>query len=235
MLVALDGPAAAGKSSTAGAVASRTSLLHVDTGLIYRVLAYEAQAHAVDGLENLHYFTVDDIRSLNIHWKQDNYEFLPQLDDPQWPVLIRIPEIGLGAAALAQNQTVRAWVMETVDALRHNDNLLVSGRDVGTVMFPNADLKIFLTADPSVRALRRLRQRGISNPRLQLLEAETRALEERDHKDRERAIAPLRCAEDALVVDTSNSMFEDQVQYIVDQILHLRCVADSNRMGALQI
>jgi cytidylate kinase len=221
MLVALDGPAAAGKSSTAREVAARMGLLHVDTGLIYRVLALRWQSTLHTIPSQIESFLANK-ENVNINWRTDEVELEPVSASASWRTQIRTPEVANAAGLLAQDPKVRAWVHNMVCAVRPVRDLVVSGRDVGTVMFPDADLKIFLTADLEVRARRRLRENGFHTPSSQELHEEGRLLEARDRFDRERKIAPLRCAKDAVVVDTSTLRLDEQVGRISTLIEEIR-------------
>lgn len=220
MIVALDGPAGSGKSSTAQAVAERTGLLHVDTGLIYRVLAYAAKMTDRAGKEgNWRNLSDLDFSVLDVQWVASGAELLPVFADLRWRELIREPEITAGAAYLAQVPAGRSQVISMVRALAVEQHLIASGRDIGTAVFPDAPLKIFLTADLGTRASRRLLQRGIDNPSLYEITSEIQELDARDRFDRERPIAPLRVAPNAVVIDTTNLTFGQQVQIILDHII----------------
>src|SRR5690606_11193037 len=116
---------------------------------------------------------------------------------------------------IAAVPAVRTWLLGRIRAAARGADVVADGRDMGTIVFPNADVKIFLTARPEVRARRRLLQRGSAEPTPGALAAETERLIERDRKDSERATAPLRRAPDAVVVDTTQLTFDQQVERIV--------------------
>jgi cytidylate kinase len=219
MIVALDGPAGSGKSSSAQAVAERTGLLHVDTGLVYRMLALIAKRTGRAGQDgNWHNLLELDLSLLEVEWVRTDAELSPVYDDLHWRDLIREADITAGAAYLAQVPAGRSQVIDMVRVLASNQHLIVSGRDTGTAIFPDAPLKIFLTADLETRATRRLLQRGTACPPLDILTREMQELDARDRLDRERPIAPLRVASDAVVIDTTDLTFDQQVQLILDHI-----------------
>ena len=210
-VIAIDGPAASGKSSTAAAVAKALGALHLDSGALYRGLTRVAlDAATADPGQVL---AAADRRRLVL--RLDGAEISPYLDGAPAEPLIRTPEVTAGVSDIAAIGRCRDWVnIRLRAAAAGNRVLILDGRDIGTAVFPDARLKVFLTASPESRARRRLAQRGEVFD-AQSLARETEALAVRDALDAGRAIAPLRQAGDAVVLDTSDLSFRAQVDIIV--------------------
>ena len=210
-VIAIDGPAASGKSSTAAAVANTLGALHLDSGALYRGLTRVALD---EGTADPHrVLAAADRRQLVL--RLDGAEIAPYLDGAPAERLIRTPEVTARVSEIAAMGPCRDWVNIRLRAAAAGDRVLVlDGRDIGTAVFPDARLKVFLTASPASRARRRLAQRGAVFD-AQSLAQETSALAIRDALDAGRAMAPLRQAADAVVVDTSNLTFRAQVDIIV--------------------
>jgi cytidylate kinase len=222
-VITVDGPAASGKSSTARAVARRLGWAHLDSGSLYRAITLAA-------LDNLG----EERRAKGEGWPPQRLVALAE-DLPVRLVLVKdvfrpeVAGVSVGEAIREERVTravseiaaipeVRQWVnARQREAVRgHPAGVVVEGRDIGTVVFPEAPLKIFLTASPEERARRRLAQRGgaeRSGP--EELRRETDALAQRDHADSTRAVAPLRPPSDAVQVDTSASSLDEQVATVV--------------------
>ena len=211
-VIAIDGPAASGKSSTAAAVARALGFAHIDSGSLYRALTWvsvRAGVHdpavilALAG--RLHVGLQSDGDAMRVH--------IDGIDDPE--SAIRMLEVNAGVSAIAALPTLRDWVnVKLRAASADTSGVVIDGRDIGTAVFPDADLKVFLTATAAARAERRLRQRGHVVDPIELA-AETAKLAERDRLDTSRAAAPLRQASDAVVLDTTALTFEEQVERIV--------------------
>ncbi len=210
-VIAIDGPAASGKSSTAAAVAKALGALHLDSGALYRGLTRVALDAATTDPDHL--LAAADRRRLVL--RLDGAEIAPSLDGAPAEPLIRTPEVTAGVSDIAAIGRCRDWVnIRLRAAAAGNRVLILDGRDIGTAVFPDARLKVFLTASPESRARRRLAQRGEVFD-AQSLARETEALAVRDALDAGRAIAPLRQADDAVVLDTSDLSFRAQVDIIV--------------------
>lgn len=222
-VIAIDGPSASGKSSTARAVAQALGFSHLDSGSLYRGVTLVAQreaarnpALAVAPLDSIGAETVlraAEDRGLRLH--PDGIGFAVYLEGEPADDPIRSPEVTAQVSAISAIPVVREWINSHLRSMvRAGSNVVVDGRDIGTVVFPDADLKIFLTASPETRAGRRISQRGGSTDPDRLRE-ETAALAARDHADSTRAVAPLRRAPDAIDLDTTALTFEAQVERIV--------------------
>ena len=222
-VLAIDGPSASGKSSTARAVAEAIGFAHLDSGSLYRGVtlvalreaARRGQAHddplAVLDAEAI--LRAAEDRGLML--QPDGAGFAAYLEGEPVDGEIRGPRVTGAVSAVSAVPVVREWVNTRLRAMvRAGRDVVVDGRDIGTVVFPDADLKIFLTASPEARAGRRISQRGqpVEPARL---EAEAAALAARDTADSTRAVAPLKPAEDAIPIDTTTLGFEEQVARIV--------------------
>jgi len=201
--IAIDGPAGAGKSTIGALVAERLGYLFLDTGAMYRAVALAAQRRGIDPDDGEHLATLAREVRVNIGppTVRDGraYTVLLDGDDVTWA--IRAPEIDRSVSQVARVPGVREALVEQQRALASRGRLVMVGRDIGTVVLPNADRKVFLTASASERAKRRedeLRARGQVRPRQELLQEILR----RDRLDSEREVAPLRAAEDAIIVQT---------------------------------
>jgi cytidylate kinase len=222
-VIAIDGPAASGKSSTARAVAEALGFAHLDSGALYRGVtlvalresARRGRAHEdpLDVLDPETVLRAAEDRGLML--QPDGAGFAAYLEGEPVDTEIRGARVTGCVSAVSAVPVVREWINSRLRAMvRAGRDVVVDGRDIGTVVFPDADLKIFLTASPTVRAGRRINQRGAdADPTL--LEAEAAALAARDHADSTRQTAPLRPADDAVEVDTSTLAFAEQVDYIV--------------------
>ncbi len=210
-VIAIDGPAASGKSSTAAAVAQALGALHLDSGALYRGLTRVALDEATTDVTQV--LAAADRRGLSL--RLVGAEIAPFLDDAPAEPLIRSSEVTAKVSEIAALGPCRDWVNRRLrDAAAGERVLVLDGRDIGTAVFPDARLKVFLTASPQSRARRRLAQRGNLFD-AQSLARETAALAHRDTLDTGRAIAPLRQADDAVVLDTTDLTFRDQVAIIV--------------------
>jgi cytidylate kinase len=211
VVIAIDGPAASGKSSTAAAVARELGALHLDSGALYRALT--AIAGGLEASDPALLLRAAESRGLEL--RQAGGALVPFLDDRDAEPLLRSPAVNSLVSEVSAWLPVRAWVNARLRASAANAGILVlDGRDIGTAVFPDAPVKIFLTATPEARARRRLLQRGRPADPVELAR-ETALLAERDRRDRARPLAPLRRAEDAVVLDTTELAFEEQVGEIV--------------------
>jgi CMP/dCMP kinase len=222
-VIAIDGPSASGKSSTARAVAEALNLAHLDSGALYRGVTLVALRESArrgrvheDPLEVLDAETVlraAEDRGLML--QPDGAGFAAYLEGEPVDTELRGARVTGCVSAVSAVPVIREWINTRLRAMvRAGRDVVVDGRDIGTVVFPDADLKIFLTASPSARAGRRINQRGAAvDPNL--LEAEAAALAARDHADSTRQTAPLKPAEDAVLLDTTALTFAEQVERIV--------------------
>lgn len=223
-VIAIDGPSASGKSSTARAVAEALGFAHLDSGSLYRGVTLVALrelarrdlegADPIGGLGPEAILRAAEDRGLML--QPDGAGFTAYLEGEPVDDEIRSTDVTAHVSAVSAVPVIREWINSRLRAaVRAGRNVVVDGRDIGTVVFPDADLKIFLTASTEARAGRRITQRG-AEVDARRLEEEAAALAARDQADSSRAVAPLRRAEDAVALDTTKLQFNDQVKAIVD-------------------
>ena len=207
-VIAIDGPAASGKSSTAQMVAEKLGFLHVDSGSLYRAATAAMLRREKDASRWTEQSVLDAAGPLELRAARTS--FYPVLEGRAIEEEIRGPDVTRNVSRVAQMPRVREWVNTKVREAAASKNVVVDGRDMGTVVFPDADLKIFLVADSRERALRRLRQRGTPASE-QLLDDETIRIRERDERDAKQTVP----APDAVTIDTTGLTQSEQVEQIV--------------------
>jgi cytidylate kinase len=211
-VVTIDGPAAAGKSTTARALAGRLGFLYIDTGALYRALALKLVREGLSPDDPAGVAALLEGTTLDLSGTPEQAHVF--LDGADVSREIRTPEVSEVSSRLAARGDVRRRLVEFQRGLRERGPLVGEGRDLGTVVCPDADVKIYLDADLETRARRRARElqgRGIAAA----LEQVRVDLERRDARDRGRAESPLRAAHDAVHVDTSGMEVEDQVEAVL--------------------
>jgi cytidylate kinase len=223
-VIAIDGPSASGKSTTARAVAVALGFAHLDSGALYRgvtlVALREAARRGQEGKEPLQVVDAETIlraaEDRGLMLQPDGAGFAAYLEGVPVDAEIRGAKVTANVSAISAVPVIREWINSRLRAMvRAGRDVVVDGRDIGTVVFPDADLKVFLTATPEARAGRRITQRG-AELNAKRLEAETNALTARDKADSSRSVAPLKRAADAVPLDTTSLNFEEQVRFIVD-------------------
>lgn len=204
--IAIDGPSGAGKSTLARRLAAELGYVYVDTGAMYRSIGlYTLRAGADCGNEAAVAALLPKI-SLSLEYQDGAQHILLNGEDVS--DAIRTPEVSMAASAVSAHPPVRAFLLETQRELARRQNVLMDGRDIGTVILPNAQVKIFLTASPEERARRRfeeLKARGEAVTYEQVLED----VVQRDYNDTHRAAAPLKAVPDAVTVDTTGLTFDE--------------------------
>ena len=214
--IAIDGPGGAGKSSLAKAVAKKLSILHVDTGAIYRTIGYAAFARGLNAKDESQIAPLLKTIRIDMAFDEAGRQKM-LLDGKDVSREIRLPEISMYASNVSALPCVRAYLLEMQRDIARKRSVIMDGRDIGTVVLPDADLKIYLTASAEERARRRcleLSERGTPEP----YEAVLREINERDEQDMHRAIAPLREAADAVRLDTSALNFDESEQALLKLI-----------------
>lgn len=207
--IAIDGPAGAGKSTIAKMVSAQLGYIYVDTGALYRTIAlYISENHIADediaaSLENA------DVSLRFIDGAQRVFLGGRDVSD-----LIRTPEISMEASRTSAIPAVREYLFGTQQKIARENNVIMDGRDIGTVVLPDADVKIFLTASPEERAMRRYKELA-EKPDCPRYEDILKDIIERDYNDMHRATAPLRQADDAVLVDTTHLTLDESAQEIV--------------------
>lgn len=213
IIVAIDGYSSCGKSTIAKALAKYAGYTYVDTGAMYRAVALYAQRLEV-GDEKLEEKLLSQLNHIEVSFIQTPSGQHVTLNGEDVEAYIRTLEIGNLASQISTIKAVRAFLVAQQQAMGEKKNIVMDGRDIGTVVFPNAELKLFLTASPEVRAERRykeLQSKG-ENP---VFEEVLRDTNDRDYRDTHRAESPLRQADDAVVVDNSHMTREEQMQHII--------------------
>jgi len=220
-VIAIDGPAASGKSSTAREVARRLGWAHLDSGALYRALTLaaldnigETGGGRGEGWSPQRILALADELPIRLVLVAD--VFRPEVAGVDVEVAIRTPRVTALVSEVAAVPAVREWVnaRQRQAVAGWPRGVVVDGRDIGTVVFPEAPLKVFLTAAPGARAGRRLAQRG-ETPDPDQVRREAAALEARDEADAARPVAPLRPAPDAVVLDTTELSLDEQVARVV--------------------
>ena len=213
--VAIDGPAGAGKSTIARQAAQRLQFVYVDTGAIYRTVGYAAFSEGIALTDTTSIAALLPKLAVSLRWENGLQHM--QLNGRDVTDLIRQPEISTYASVSAAIPEVRAFLLNTQREIARTHSVVMDGRDIGTVVLPDADLKIYLTASAEERARRRcleLSERGTPKAYEEVL----REINERDYQDMHRDIAPLREAADAVHFDTSKLSFEESEQALLSLI-----------------
>jgi 3-phosphoshikimate 1-carboxyvinyltransferase len=216
-VVTLDGPAGSGKSTTAREVARRLGYRHLDSGALYRALTY-ALIEAGIPEEDWSYLSQEELDRFPIHLEPEGSRLRVMLGDRVLTKELRTPEVTERVSPLSALPAVRAWLLDAQRRAGRAGGLVADGRDMGSVVFPEAEVKIFLTANLRERARRRFLERDRRHPSPKELDAEASKIQERDTRDAGRSVAPLRKPEGALEVDTSEMTFEGQVEIIIHHV-----------------
>ena len=215
IIVAIDGYSSCGKSTIAKALAKYAGYTYVDTGAMYRAVALYAQRIGIANPESGYTDLLAQLDNIRIDFIQTPEGQHVTLNGEDVEASIRTLEIGNLASQISTIKEVRAFLVAQQQAMGEKKGIVMDGRDIGTVVFPNAELKLFLTASPEVRAERRFKelQAKGENPVWEDVLAD---VNDRDYRDTHRAESPLRQAEDAVVVDNSQMSREEQMEYIIE-------------------
>ncbi len=219
-VITIDGPAGSGKTSTARAVAKRLGFRHLDSGALYRALTF---ALLKEGVPQQEWGTLESARlaALGVEVEVDAAGVNIYCDGVLLTSELRSPEVTAFVSEVAGLPAVRSWLLGAQRAAGAHGSLVADGRDMGTVVFPDADMKIFLIAGLDERARRRLLQDSGREPTEGEIQEEAQRLEQRDEADRSRNHSPLRQPEDAVEVDTTGLSFDDQVVLILRRVKDL--------------
>ena len=213
--VAIDGPAGAGKSTVARGAAKELGYIYVDTGALYRTVALAAQRNGVLGNEEA---AQDLLGKITVELKFDeNSEQKVYLNGEDVSSLIRTPEISMAASKVSQIPAVRAFLLELQRSIARSNNVIMDGRDIGTVVLPDADVKIFLFASPECRAQRRYKEL-IEKGENVAYEDVLKDVNDRDYQDSHREIAPLKPTEESVMADTTGKELPESIDMIVSVI-----------------
>ncbi len=213
--IAIDGPGGSGKSSVAKAVSARLGIVYVDTGALYRSIGYYVRTKNIDPKNGEAVSAVLPEIDLDIKFENGIQKVYLNGEDPG--DRIRQPEISMYASAVSAIPEVRSFLLETQRSIARKNNVIMDGRDIGTVILPNADLKIFMTASEEARAMRRFKEltdKGVDVKYEDVL----REMNERDKNDSSRAVAPAVPAEDAILFDNSDYDLEESINHVIKLI-----------------
>lgn len=209
--VAIDGPSGAGKSTIARAVAKMLGFIYVDTGALYRAIGLYAYTCGVDTKNPVQVVPLLKRIDVSLRFIKDEQRVILNGEDVS--VRIRENAVSMAASNVSAIPEVRAFLFDLQRSIAAANNVIMDGRDIGTVVLPNADVKIFLTATPEDRAMRRFEELSAKG---QAVDYETvlKEIQERDYNDSHRDIAPLKKADDAVVVDTTGYLLADSIAEI---------------------
>ena len=216
MVITIDGPAGVGKTTTAKRLASKLGYQYLDTGAMYRAVTYFLRKNSIDISSEVHVKKMLDILNLELDFTSED-EIIVLLDNVDISTLIRSKEITSAVSEVSAIKAVREKMVKIQKDTVKNGNFIVEGRDIGTVVFPDAKYKFFLTADYDVRAQRRLEDFKRVNEELNVNKIK-QDLTDRDQYDSSRKLSPLKQAKDAIVIDTSTCTIDDQVNQIFKHI-----------------
>ena len=208
--VAVDGPSGAGKSTLAKAAAAKLGIVYVDTGAIYRSIGYYVYTRNIDPKDAPAVIAILPELDIQMRYGEDGVQRMI-LNGEDVSTQIRLPEMSMYASAVSAIPEVRTFLLEMQRQIARTTAVIMDGRDIGTVVLPNAEVKIFLTASAEIRAQRRMKeleQRGTPQPFEEVL----RLIVERDWADSHREAAPLKQAEDAVLLDTGALNFEESLE-----------------------
>jgi cytidylate kinase len=229
--IAIDGPSGAGKSSIARRCASAFDFLYVDTGAIYRVVGLAALRAGIDRKSSSEVSEILPTLDIDLRYNE-NGEQRMFLNGEDISDEIRLPEISICASDVSALPVVRTYLLEMQRQIARTHHVIMDGRDIGTVVLPDADLKIFLTASAEARAQRRLKElqeKGIETDFPSVL----KDIQYRDLQDSTRETAPLRRADDAVLVDTTELDFDESF-YAVSQLILERFYTDGEFSGSTE-
>lgn len=214
MIIAIDGPAGSGKSTIAKIIARKLGFRHIETGSMYRAVAWKSMQRGID---------LNDREAVARVAAELEIEFVPgnenqgvRLDGKDIMTFLKNEAVGRGAATVAAQPSVRRFLVEKQRRIGSEGSAVMDGRDIGTVVFPDADKKFFLDADPEERGKRRFLELQAKNQDVDL-KTIIDQVRQRDHEDRTRVVSPLRPAEDAILIDSTNLGIDE----VVNKVLRL--------------
>lgn len=214
--IAIDGPAGAGKSSLSKEVAKELSFIYVDTGALYRTIGLAASRKGLKKEDKAEIISMLNDIDVKLSFNDEGTQIV-LLNGEDVSSFIRTPEASMFASAVSAIPEVRAFLLDLQRNMVKSDNVIMDGRDIGTVVLPDAKIKIFLTASPEKRAMRRHKEnieKGIDSTYEEVL----KDVNQRDYQDSHREIAPLKPAEDSVLVDTSDYDFEGSKELLLKVI-----------------
>lgn len=219
LVIAIDGPSGAGKSTVARLLAGRLGYIYIDTGAMYRSIGWKARRDNVDPANEAALSELCSRTEVTI--KQDNSDLRFFVDTIDVTGLIRTPEMGMMASAVSKSPAVRARLLTLQRELGRHGGVVMDGRDIGTVVFPDADVKFYLDASAEERGKRRYRELKAKGMNVDV-ETITREIEVRDRQDSQRDLAPLKRADDAILIDSSRLSIDEVLDLMLNEIRNAR-------------
>ena len=214
-MVAIDGYSSCGKSTLAKALAKRLHFIYVDSGAMYRAVTLYFLRNQVD-LHN-HEQVSEALKNIHLNFHSRDYETHITLNDEEVSEEIRLMPVSENVSTVASIHEVRIEMVKQQQRMGRSKNIVMDGRDIGTVVFPHAQIKLFMTADPKIRAERRYKELAPKNPDITLEEV-FENLAHRDYQDTTREESPLTRAEDAIILDNTELTPEEQLDFALDKI-----------------
>ena len=215
IVVAIDGYSSCGKSTLAKALAKKLHFIYVDSGAMYRAVALYFLRNNID-LKN-HDQVAEALKNIHLNFHSRDYQTHITLNDEDVSDEIRLMPVSDSVSAVSAIHGVRIEMVKQQQRMGRSKNIVMDGRDIGTVVFPDAQVKLFMTADPKVRAERRFKELLPKNPDITLEEV-FENLAHRDYQDTTRAESPLTRADDAIILDNTNLTPEEQLQFALNKV-----------------
>ncbi len=215
IVVAIDGYSSCGKSTLAKALAKELHFIYVDSGAMYRAVTLYFLRHNID-LEN-HTQIADALHNIHLNFHTQNHKTFITLNEEDVSEEIRQMHVADKVSSVAAIKEVRAAMVRQQQRLGRSKNIIMDGRDIGTVVFPDAQVKLFMTADPKIRAERRYKELLPTNPNITLEEVFDN-LAHRDYQDTTREESPLTRAEDAIILDNTDLSQDEQLMFAISHI-----------------
>jgi cytidylate kinase len=215
IVVAIDGYSSCGKSTIAKALAKKLHFIYVDSGAMYRAVTLYFLRNNIDLHNNNQ--VAEALKDIHLNFHSRDYESHITLNDEEVSEEIRLMPVSENVSTVATNHAVRVEMVRQQQRMGKSKNIVMDGRDIGTVVFPDAQVKLFMTADPKIRAERRFKELSPKNPEISL-EDVFENLAHRDYQDTTRAESPLTRADDAIILDNTDLTPEEQLQFALDKI-----------------
>jgi cytidylate kinase len=215
IIVAIDGYSSCGKSTLAKALAKKLHFIYVDSGAMYRAVALYFLRHNIDLKD--HNQIAEALKDIHLNFHSRDYQTHITLNDEEVSDEIRLMPVSESVSAVSAIREVRVEMVKQQQRMGQSKNIVMDGRDIGTVVFPDAQVKLFMTADPKIRAERRYKELLPKNPNITLEEV-FENLAHRDYQDTTRAESPLRRDEDAIILDNTDLTPDEQLQFALDRV-----------------
>jgi len=215
IVVAIDGYSSCGKSTLAKALAKKLHFIYVDSGAMYRAVTLYFLRNNID--LNNHQQIIDGLAHIHLNFNSRDYETHITLNDEEVSEEIRLMPVSENVSTIATVHEVRVEMVKQQQRMGKSKNIVMDGRDIGTAVFPDASVKIFMTADPVVRAERRYKELVVKNPDITLEEV-FENLAHRDYQDTTRKESPLVRAKDAIILDNTNLTPDEQLQFALSKV-----------------